>query len=116
MLQAQDALEAVEADLPAYPVENTRSKRLKEAEKPERAVKVRIYVSVNEAAHCAPGLCAPCRCCFRRPRRPPGSVASTMPVAARALSKLSRPWHLTIATCMQKVPQRERGEPDRARL
>lgn len=38
--QAQDALEAVEADLPAYPVENARSKRLKEAEKPERAVKV----------------------------------------------------------------------------
>lgn len=39
-IQAQDALEAVEAELPAYGVEPIRnSKRLKEADKPERIVK-----------------------------------------------------------------------------
>lgn len=40
-MQAQDALEAVEADMPAYPIEPIRSKRLKEADKgPERIMKV----------------------------------------------------------------------------
>lgn len=40
-MQTQDALEAVEAELPAYPIEPLRSKRLKEADKgPERVVKV----------------------------------------------------------------------------
>jgi hypothetical protein len=40
-LQAQDAMDAVEAEIPAYPLEPIRSKRLKEVDSgPERIVKV----------------------------------------------------------------------------
>ena len=50
LLQAQDAMDAAEADIPAYPLEPIRSKRLKEVESgPERVVKV---------PNCCPCPCA----------------------------------------------------------
>lgn len=81
-LQAQDAMDAAEADIPAYPLEPIRSKRLKEVESgPERVVKVstrctyqciawacpqqRMPGSVCASSKlCTPGM--PCTCLWCR--------------------------------------------------